>query len=124
MDHTCMHSDSPPLYTVSLSFQRTHAQLTNKSNLPHLTCYGLAMVRLTTRTMLSDWSLHAPSHTLALHISHALCVVLTFILLLLGGLTGPQTGYWWLVLTVSAGGQTAGEQWRVGGLGNCLAGEG
>ena len=69
------------------------------------------------------WSVLYASHHFALHTSNALCILLTSLFLLLGGITGPQTGYWWLTVTYLGLGDGVAEVWDIGGLGSCLVGE-
>jgi len=60
------------------------------------------------------------SHNIQLHLPHALLIVLTVLFLLLGGLTGPRTGFWWLSIKYSVGSSEMG--YKVGGLGACVDG--
>ena len=53
-------------------------------------------------------------HNLHLHIPHGLLIVLTGLFLLLGGISGPSTGFWWLALRLVGEGQGA-TTWNVGG---------
>ncbi|ORY28123.1 hypothetical protein BCR39DRAFT_599108 [Naematelia encephala] len=61
-----------------------------------------------------------PTRTRPLIAWHTLSVLLgalTALFLILSGLTGPSTEYWWLDVTVS------GTTWNFGGLGACPAGQ-
>lgn len=71
-------------------------------------------------------------HRLPLHFGHAVLIQLTVLFLLLGGVSGPGTGYWWLSVKYGPGsgggpvngrGIFAGQTWSLGGLGACVASE-
>lgn len=60
------------------------------------------------------------SHNLQLHIPHAVLVILTGLFLLLGGISGPSTGIWWLSLRFTSD-NSGGTTWNAGGRGVCVA---
>jgi hypothetical protein len=66
-------------------------------------------------------------HRLPLHLLHAFLSLLVVIFLILGGTSGPQTGYWWLKIeytrsTAGKSDMTDGGIWYIGGLGGCVLG--
>ena len=57
-------------------------------------------------------------HNIQLHLPHSLLIVLTVLFLILGGITGPSMGSWWLSVNLAVNGNE--EKWVLGGLGACI----
>jgi hypothetical protein len=63
------------------------------------------------------------------HLVHVSLIVLTTLFLLLEGVSGPTTGFWWIRVTysgVSQDGESASagsNSWDLGALGACQVGE-
>jgi hypothetical protein len=63
------------------------------------------------------------------HLVHVSLIVLTTLFLLLEGVSGPTTGYWWIRVTYSSVKQdevsasTGSNSWDLGALGACQVGE-
>ncbi|ORX40719.1 hypothetical protein BD324DRAFT_611864 [Kockovaella imperatae] len=56
-------------------------------------------------------------HRYPLHLFHSFLLLLTTLLILLEGSSGPGSGYWWIDLKYTDGGS-----WLLGGLGACEKG--
>lgn len=68
-------------------------------------------------TVMLKGSALTAKHNIHLHLPHALLILLTVLFLILGGVTGPLAGFWWLSITYDPG-----RKWNVGGLGACIDG--
>lgn len=84
-------------------------------------------VRLSFSSSLIDITIKMPSHwTLIkapLHLGHAFLLGLTFLFLLLGGITGCGKDFWWLTITYGETGLRSPEVWNIGGVKACQIGK-
>ena len=123
--HPILSTQSPltyPLISLPSPNQRQHAVLHAAVTIAHTD--DLENPPLT--QMLADSKLTS-HHRLPLHLVHVFLILLTVLFLILGGVSGPETGYWWIQVTyadgVGMGGSSTGGSWSLGGLGACVAGE-